>query len=357
MKSLAVFLAATLACSLAYAQTPPGAPKRFPWDQRPGKCFAPGGEEEAAASPMCRANDWPDYAVTKSRIDRLLADPDFDLLERAEREVGFSRERFATGEYLFDAWFLSLDQFFRYAGERGRNTAREWAAARGNDSYAPLAQAIATHAEGWNARGSGYGNTVSPEAWQIYRKKLEEADALLESSSPRLRQMGPWHMEKLRLAFESQQAKPAPITLLKTAAHAWPEYLPLYTVAMNYVSPKWGGSFEQVDAIARFALEQTRQSHGAAMYALAYERHLRLNPDSSHTLGDTAVDWELMKQAFRDVEARAKAPAWTARNFAGFACQMRDRDEARRLYALYDRQNPGAATETNDPCRSFATSP
>jgi hypothetical protein len=341
-----VVLVAAAACSLAQAQT---SPKKYPWDQRPNKCFMPGAEPTAE----CKVSDWPTFPQTRRHVDRLLGEPDWDLVARAEHEVGFSRERFATGEYRFEAWFLSLDSFFRAWGERGKALASDWVKARGNEGYAPLAMSMALRDEGWRARGSGYANTVTPEAWKIFHAKLDEADASLERASPSLREMAPWYQQKLRLAFERHGAHNPPIALLKQGTESWPDYLPLYTASMSYLTPKWGGSFEQMDAVPRFAMERTRARGKAAMYALVYERHLRVNPDSTYTLRDTRVDWALMKQGFRELEGDAP---WMLNAFAGLACQMRDRDEARRLFQLYDERTSGSATTSADPCRTFAMS-
>jgi hypothetical protein len=343
---LLVVLAAALACAAAHAQAP--MPKKFPWDQRPNKCFLPGGEESA----MCKVDDWPSLEETRYRLAILFSRPDFDLIERAEGEVGFSRERFDSGEYRVEAWYLALDGMFRHSGERGKEFAAAWSKAKGRDGYAPLADTLAARAEGWSARGTGYSHTVSPEAWEIFKKKLAEADALLETASPKLRQAAPWHMMKLRIAFERRETPAPPIALLKQATEQWPEYLPLYTLSMHYLSPKWGGSFEQMDAIARFAMERTRERTTPAMYVLVYERHLRVNPDSTYTLRDTRVDWDLMKQGFRALEGTAPR---LPHRFAELACQMRDRDETRRLYQVADRQSPAPANAT-DPCRVFAMS-
>jgi hypothetical protein len=334
----------------AAAQVAP--PKKYPWDVRPNKCFMPPADG-VAERPECKTDDWPNFAQARTRVDRLLGEPDFDLIERAERDLGFSRERFKTGEYLFEPWFLSLDSFLNAWGERGKVLATEWTHAKGKRGYAPLALAMATHVEAWAARGRGYANTVSPEAAEIYRKKIEEADALLETASNELRAMAPWHQVKLRLAFERRQGKHPPIQVLERATQQWPDHLPLYTAAMYYLSPKWGGSFEEMDAIARYAMERARDGAKAGTYALVYERHLRINRDSTYTLADTAVDWDLMKQGFRELEG--KAP-WMPRAFAGLACQIRDREEARRLYALHEQRNPGAPVDQLDPCRVFAMS-
>ena len=326
-------------------------PRKFPWDQRPNKCFLPGAEE-VANTPMCQASDWPTFADTKHRVDMLMGnDEAFDLLERAEREVGFSRERFPTGEYRFEAWFLSMDAFYRAWGARAKAIATAWAT-RSKEGYAPLAQAMAAHNEGRTVRGGGYANTVSPEQWEIYFRKLQEADALLEAALPKLREMAPWHIVKLRLAFESSGKTASPGDAFKRAAEQWPDFLPLYTVTMFYSQPKWGGSWEEMDAVARHAMSKARTDK-AGMYTLVYERHLRVNRDSSYTLRDTKVDWKLMKQGFRELED--KMP-WMTFGFAGLACQMRDRDEAKRLYAVMDKRNPEAKPDPLDACRVFATS-
>jgi hypothetical protein len=346
---LLIALAALVACTAAPAQPP--LPKKFPWDHRPNKCFLPAADGIAERAE-CKLDHWPNFGETRRRIDRLLAEPDFDLLERAEHEVGFSQERFQSGEYRVEAWYMSLDTFFRAWGDRGNALAAAWAKAKGNDGYAPLARALAVRNDGWIARGTGYSNTVTPEAWDIYRNKLAEADALLETASPKLRQTAPWHMVKLRIAFERRETPSPPIALLKQATEQWPDYLPLYTLSMHYLSPKWGGSFEQMDAVARFAMERTRERGRPAMYVLVYERHLRVNPDSTYTLRDTRVDWDLMKTGFRQLEGTAP---WMPLRFAELACQMRDRDEARRLYQVYERQ-PEASVSATDPCRKFAMS-
>jgi hypothetical protein len=93
-------------------------PKRFSWDIRPGKCFA---RDVPQGIPMCaEPANWPDWTDTVSRVQLLFAELDFELIARAERELGFSDQRFSTknpthttGEYYFDAWYWALYVLFR----------------------------------------------------------------------------------------------------------------------------------------------------------------------------------------------------------------------------------------------------
>lgn len=355
-RDLLVAAALAFATAVMAQPTPPDladVPKQYPWDHRPRKCFLPG--DGPSFDPQCRFSNWPDYATAKGRVDRLFADPDYDLIERAEKELGFSKETFATGEYHFDAWYLSLQANFRHQPHTAGAKVREWASRKGQGGYVRMAEALTLYGEAWQARGSGFSNTVSPEAWKLYHAKLMAADKVLEAASPELRQTGPWHALKLEIAFQHPEQEERRLPLLKAASAAWPEYDKIYLVPMRFAHPRWGGSFEVMDAVARFAMEQTGSRKGAAFYSLLYEQATR--GERRYTLRDMNADWNLLKQGFRDVEARGAAQPWIWRNFARLACQIRDKEESRRLYELYDKhRNSAQAAESSDSCRAFAMS-
>ena len=334
----------------AYAQAPAAASvKRYPWDMRQPKCFLP----DAIPSPQCKANDWPDYGESKRHVDRLLVEPDFDLIERAENELGFSEEKFASGYYYFDAWFLSLDTMLRYQTQPMYKMVSDWAKAKGEGGYVKLAEALLRYAEGRQAR-QGYSNSVTPEAKEIYWRKLREANQILDSASDRLKRAAPWHVVKLRFAYQLPELKESREELLVAASRLWPEYVKIYTAAMEFSLPAYGGSYEQVDEVARFAVERTKAKWGASWYAIVYQQLARFVCEC--TLADSNADWDLMKQAFRDYEARGRADENVLKAYADMACTMRDRKEARRLLEQSDKLNPNRPAGPPDHCREFAFS-
>ncbi len=334
----------------AYAQAPGAASaKRYPWDMRQPKCFLP----DAIPSAQCKANDWPDYGESKRHVDRLLVEPDFDLIERAENELEFSEKQFASGYYYFDAWFLSLDQMSRYQSQRLYQVVSDWAKAKGEGGYVKLVEALLRYGEGRQAR-QGYSNTVTPEAQDIYWRKLREANEILDSASDRLKRTAPWYVVKLRFAYQLAELKGSREKLLATASGLWPEYVKIYTAAMEFSLPVYGGSYEQVDEVARFAVERTKAKWGASWYAIVYQQLGRFVCEC--TLADSQADWDLMKQAFRDYEARGGANESTYKAYADMACVMRDRKEARRLLEQSDKLSPNRPAGPPDPCREFAFS-
>ena len=326
------------------------AEKKYPWDHRPSSCFEPAAAERA--SDQCSAPPWADFALSKRNFDRLLVEPDYELIERAAGELGFSRARFPSGEYHFEALFLSLRSYFQFAGPRGASVANDWRRAAGPDSYAALAQALVYYGNAWAVRTNRSRRTVSPEAWELYYGQLEQANATLEGASPRLKQTGAWHALKLNIAFEHPKLSSERLKLLQAAVAAWPDYLDIYVIPMERMHPKNGGSFELVEGVAQFSLSLTRPTQGVAMYALAYERVFR--SANQYTIAESNVDWMLLKEGIRDIERQRTVKPLLWKNFAQLACQVRDQAEAQHLYRLYDISLNSATGEDFDPCRAFA---
>jgi len=337
----------------------PDAAKRYPWDQRQKKCFADPKEfPDTLLDPGCRPPQWKNFEETAANFGSLLGpNVDFDLIERASEELGFSRQKFSTGEYLFEPLYRTLDRSMnagaRNAPALAQRFVDEWSRAKGDDGYARLTRALLQFNQAWQARGGGYANTVAPEGWKVFRSKLEQANATLDSASPRLKQTGPWHALKLNVVFAHPELERQRVEAVQAATAAWPDYLAVYSIPMNYMHPRWGGSYELMEGVAQMALQKTRAEYGAAIYALVYERQFRADCDC--TLADAKVDWPTMKQGMRDVQARYTVTPARLKHFAGMACQMRDRDEAKHFYAQYDKLKRPDADDQPDPCRLFAS--
>jgi hypothetical protein len=338
-------------CAHAQQSEAPQLPKRYPWDKRPPKCFI---SAEPSQSWTCRtAGNWPNFAESKRHVDMLYVEPDPDLIDRAATEVGFSEQQFPNGRYLFEAWIMSAEANFQYDLQHQTRIVADWEAAKGNDGFVSVAKAHVQVGQAWQARGNGFSKTVGPEAWNLYYKKLEAANAILDSASPHIKNSGPWYYLKIQIAYQHPKLRPAAEKLLNDAISKWPDCASFYSIPMQFASPKWGGSFEQMDAVARLAMEKSKTKWGAAYYSLLYVQGFEENPQ--YTLPDGKGDWSLMKKGFRDLEShQGMNPAiWKA--FAGLSCQMRDREEARRLYDLFDSvggEEP--ADKESDACRQFA---
>jgi hypothetical protein len=346
---LGLFILAGSGPVLSQGPMPGGPPiKRYPWDERQPKCFFSG----APPVPQCRSNDWPNYHEAKNRVERLLIDADLDLVLKAEKDLGASQTKFATGQYYFETWYDALEGILMSPNSKLYPLVEGWGKAEGKNGYATIARALLSYGEAWKARGNGGASTVTREAWNIYDRKLKEANQTLESAPDQVKRLGAWYALKLRIAYQLPEEKSSRGRLLSAGTDLYPDYMPLYGIPMYMSLPKWGGTYQQVDQIAHVAYERTKARSGAAAYATSYRLIFAISCDC--TIADSAVDWNLMKQGFRDIEKQGAGDAVIWATYANFACQMRDRAEARRLIGLADAAGVDRRVGPPDACREFA---
>lgn len=116
-----------------------------------------------------------------------------------------------------------------------------------------------------------------------------------------------------------------------------------------------------MDQAARTATRRAKRL-GEGMYPLLYASVSW--EQGRYTLADTKADWPMMKDGFRALESLRASPA-TWHQFAQFACQMHDREEAKRLYAVRDATRAAAPNgrdsfdddsfdDDSDACRAYA---
>ena len=119
--------------------------------------------------------------------------------------------------------------------------------------------------------------------------------------------------------------------------------------------PRWSGDFKVLDGVARTALEYNPLDEGALTYAWLYMQLVVM--DGEYTMRDTEVDWTLMKRGIRAFTGRDSTNIPTLEMLAKSACQIQDRDEARRIYEIIDRRAKPmeGKPKVSDACRAYAT--
>ena len=320
----------SLACGAAAAQAERLPAERYPWDMRPLKC----NFEEGVESFFCKANDWPDFAVTKDRLRMLGQQGQFALLERALRELATSEELFPGGVNKAAAVYGTLDEFVdaHRSIKLEESPLTKWRAAFPHSDFILLADALALHAKAWDARGEGVASTVSPESWEIFAKSLGEAEQKLMSAPPSLKDTAVWHLILLTVALEGRGVKSDPRTVFLNAVKRWPRYLSFYRLIASRLVPKWGGSWEAVEAFIDHSSRQLESTEGMSFYARLYA-----------ALGDavvkerTAMNWTRMKRGFDDWIARD--PNAVLKNlYASYACFARDKSTFGKAMSLIPKQ-------------------
>lgn len=193
---------------------------------------------------------------------------------------------------------------------------REWLKSYPNSVTPKVALAWLPLKLGWTVRGTGYANTVSPEAWKQFNKYLAEARDALNGLDADAKNDPGWFEAMLEVANAQGWPRDRFEALYQQAQRRHPDYLPIYFVAAGYYSPRWNGSVEDLQRFIDRATEATRPKLGETLYA-------RLVWSESRSFGDTPIDWQRTKAGFERMVKDYPDP-WNINNYAQFACKNRD---------------------------------
>lgn len=294
-------------------------PERYPWDRRPASCFV----EPAAATQECAPQDWPNFEVTVDRVIFLYESRQFALLERALAELCRSEQRFINGRPVAAAAYtafrsmMSGDSFDPRDGER----IAVWRSAVPGSVFADFAEARWKYAAAWNARGAGYAGSVSEEAWELFGKYLGEADAILLAAKQGLMDTPLWYQLQLAIALDTTRVRADRDEVFREAVKRWPVYYDFYTARMSRLTPRWGGSWEEIEAFIDYWSQQQQALEGKSFYARLY---IDLIGSQGLTLNEPMIDWARMIESLSDLVSRRPDPVlFNVR--ASLACYARDK--------------------------------
>ena len=255
----------------------------------------------------------------------------FDELEAMAAAFHARDARTPSGLWKLNYFYEGLRRFQKYMPRDPDRQIDGWLAAKPESAAAHIGYAVMTLEQAWEIRGTGYASTVEPENWKPFHDAVERAGQHLMEYKAIADGDPHWYDAMLEVATLQSWDDAAFDALLHEGLDKEPLYYDLYFHATNRNLPKWGGSAEKVEVLARDALTRTRATEGSALYARIY-----WSADGGHYRGrlfkDSAVDWEEMRAGVDDVLARYP-DQWNINNFARFACLAQDADKTYELIA------------------------
>ena len=313
MKYLLAIAMACAAVASAHAQNQ----QRYPWDQRPPKCFLPGAEPFGQCLPP--AENYPDAEKTMQNINALYYNDTYVLLERYLTDLVGSKKRFPDGLYAEEVIFRGFTRLMMTGTDQGSARIGAWRKAVPESKFAVFADAALLRALAWVARGTGYGSTVSKEAWELFAIRLQEAEQVLLKAPKAAQESPSWHIALLALSIDSDRLESNPQDIFERAVKRWPTYSFFYQLVLNRMVPKWGGSWDQVEAFIVLANKTQPASEGNSLYARLY---IHLIPERSAS--ESKFNWQSMKVGFEDAIARFPDPKYK-NLYASYACLSKDK--------------------------------
>ena len=195
-----------------------------------------------------------------------------------------------------------------------------WRASSPTSPYVAFAEARFEYASAWQARGQCYAHCVGQDTWQQFALHLARAEEILEGEPARLKQTALWHELLLAVTLDSQQARSPPERVFAAAVKRWPYYYDFYHLMLTRMTPRWGGSWDEVESFIEHWTNELASRDGRSLYARLY---LLLAGDG-YPLETTNADWKKMRAGFEDLIAKYP-DSRTPNLFATYACFASDK--------------------------------
>jgi hypothetical protein len=317
-----------LLAAATVAQAQPADAQSYPWDTRPLKCRFP----EAAGFEMCRLDLWPTREKSVGQLRGLAQLGQYELLERAFKELSSSGEFFPSRRYKAESVYVYIGELLKEQRELGRgSTLDKWKESGRNPESLCLADALQLHRSAWETRGGGFASSVSAESWKLFEEKLRMAEDKAMRCPAWLKETPVWHQVLLVIAMEGRSSTSWQ-DLFATAAKRWPRYIAFHEQVVPRMIPKWGGSWQAVEQFAANSAASVAATEGMSFYARVY---VILGNDLVRE--KTNLDWAKMKQGLEDWNSRYASPI-PKNLYAAHACFARDKAAFAAIFPKIPRE-------------------
>jgi hypothetical protein len=293
----------------------------------------------AVAGPALAADE---KLTSASAINDAAADAfwwgDFDALQRMHTEYLKPDQFDADGRSKLASFQDGLGRVFD--GTKGMPDAYflevealtlSWAQRHPQSSlaHAMHAKALMTHA--WSYRGTGYANTVPPQAWADFNAYVDRAAKYLAAHAAVVLTTSTGYKTSVDVGRAAGWGQDRLWAITRAGLDKHPDDETLYRSMLSSLLPKWGGNPQALDRFVREAVERTRARRGQEMYARLYS--VAASEQFSHQLfSESGAQWTTMKQGFEDLLTRYPT-ASNVNRYAYFACMAQDKPTALDLLA------------------------
>lgn len=266
--------------------------------------------------------NWDDYDRTLSNLSTAYHKESYALVESALNCLMHSKITFKSGKpgSVATYWFYRNEMPAPGADETDELRIRRWKQSVKNSPYADFAGLRLLYSQAWNARGTKYANETSEDQFRRFEQNLGLTEQAILSKANQLKDTAISHNLLMAVSLDAQNAKTSPAAVFEAGVSKWPNHYDFYEVFLTRLVPKWGGSWEKVDAFVSYWSEKLRRREKNSMYArLYYNVHLH-NRVSPH---DTRVDWNKLKSSL--ISLYTKYPVKTHYEVAAsYACIFSD---------------------------------
>ena len=289
-----------------------------------------------ATCALAFAGEEDDLRALERRVESNLRTSNIAALDQEADRFRLSKARFEDGRWKLSMLYGDIGDSLvdivknQEARKVLESQIASYVATHPGSTNARLFQAMLLEAEAWDARGSGYANTVSPQGWKTFGEKMRKARAVLDGGRKLMASNPAWYTDRIELAIYTNESPDTVAALLRDGIRREPHYLPNYFAGLVRETPRWGGSRSaMVSFINRVALASSvAQSEGMYARLVWFAENDYPNIDA-----DPGIDWKQMARSFDAILGKFPSER-NAQKFFFMACMHSDRPMATELLAF-----------------------
>lgn len=208
----------------------------------------------------------------------------------------------------------------------------EWRAAFPKSATVRTALASAYTTYAWEARGSGFAKTVTDEGWQLFRKRLGQAEEIIAEAEAE--SLYDPHLAAVHLMVGKGASWPEQRheRVFNEAARREPCYPLYYFQRANWLLPRWNGRPGDCERFADQAIALNESCEGKGIYA-RIAVYLNRYQDRDEWFFDVyKLSWPTVHEGFAELERRYPDSLWNLNSHCSLACSARDWTAATELF-------------------------
>jgi hypothetical protein len=256
----------------------------------------------------------------------------FDELDALAAELRKEKPLFGNGSWrivqFYGAFELNDDETEEMWKEHER-IHQQWIAANPTSVTARVAYADFLTSYAWQARGSGFADSVTDAAWHLFGERLAAAGEILKEGRELPEKDPMWWMVALRLALGQGWPKEQYNAMLEEAVSFEPKFWGYHTTRAYSLLPRWHGQPGDWEAYAEQAAERP-DGLGAEVYARIV---IRLRGFHDNVFGETKASWPKTREGLEIMLKKYPDSLEIASNAARLASIAQDREMAQQMFA------------------------
>lgn len=259
----------------------------------------------------------------RNTIFAMLSAQRFKQLDCVANSARSQKEKFVGGFWKLHALYNGLQRPPLHPTEQDWKKhirlLQRWRSKNPRSITARVALAYAYLGYGWDARGHGYGDTVSRSGWKLLDQRVAHARDILTQASTQPNQCPEWYLAMQWVALAQSWDSGAQLVLLQRAVAFEPDYYYFYRMYATSILPKWGGEDGQVEVFLNQTANQMGTPAGDILYfevaahLLCYESDQKLK-----------LSWPRIQRGFHSLEKQQGVSLSNSNLMARMAVSYRD---------------------------------